>query len=202
MKKTLLFVILACLVNFTAFAQESMPTSKAPGQPYNPNDYPALRAGGENIASAVAIASLPFVDNGTTCGALDDYAANCGCCGGSSGAPDLVYSFVADHDGSVNISVNGDYDSFVHVRDIGNNIVGCDDDSGGDFQAYIAAMPVIEGATYYVVVEGYSSNCGNYTVNVSSVNVVPSQTPLAPWIIGLASLLILTAAVLRYQKVI
>lgn len=202
MKKTLLFVILACLVNFTAFAQESMPTSKAASQPYNPNDYPALRTGGETIASAVAIASLPFVDNGTTCGALDDYAANCGCCGGSSGAPDLVYSFVAGYDGTVNIGINGSYDNLVHVRDIGGNVIACDDDSGGGLQAYIGAMPVTEGETYYIVVEGFSSACGTYEINVSSINVVPSQTPLAPWIIGLVALFIVTAAVLRYQKVI
>src|SRR5438309_406972 len=49
--------------------------------------------GGDDIAHAVVIPSLPYTDSGNTCGFNDDYAFTCPGDPNGSPAPDVVYSF-------------------------------------------------------------------------------------------------------------
>ena len=58
---------------------------------YDPDDYPSpIRQGGEDIASAFYVSSLPFNDTGTTTGYNDDYDEVCPYSGSTS--PDVVRS--------------------------------------------------------------------------------------------------------------
>lgn len=194
------FILTLCVIalfGLNSFAQQTGAQTKDPGKPYNQSDYPQLRAGGENIATAVIIADLPYADGGTTCGAADDYAANCGCCGGSNGAPDLVYAYTADHNGPVNFDLTGNYDVLIHVRDAVGNVLGCSDDTDIISHAVIN-MPLVDGQTYYIVAEGYASNCGDYTLSITEG--IPGEVPLSGWAIGIAIFLIASVVVIRYIK--
>ena len=188
------------LMGTRSFAQETSPKTKVPGAPYKQSDYPQLRTGGENIATAVVINALPYVDGGTTCGAVDDYSADCGCCGGSNGAPDLVYSLTPGSNGTIHIDLIGDYDVLVHVRDADGNVLACADDTGFDVTHAIIDLPVISGETYYIVVEGFATICGNYTLTVTGDVTIPSELPLSGWAIGIAIFLIASVALIRYIK--
>jgi hypothetical protein len=79
--RLILSLCLFALIGMSSMAQDANPKTKVPGKPYIQSEYPPLRTGGETIASAVVIDDLPYADGGTTCGAIDNYAANCGCCG-------------------------------------------------------------------------------------------------------------------------
>lgn len=122
-----------------------------------------VRQAGDTIASATAIASLPYVDTGTTTGFHDDYVPSCV----YGGAPDVVYRLVAPTGiEAVTISLCGSsYDTSLYVYDSGLNEIACNDDwceSGSTLEA----VPVVAGAIYYVVVDGYGSAHGAYTLNV------------------------------------
>ncbi len=206
MKKTLLFTLLAGIISINLTAQDDAPKFKEPVENYIQSNYPPLRTGGEDISSAVSIPSFPFADNGTTCGAVNDYAAVCGCCGGSTGAPDLVYTFTAGSNGTVTIVLNDNaadpYDPLVHVRDSEGNVIACDDDSGGSLNALISNLAVVSGETYYIVVEGFSSDCGAYDLSITGTATVAPGTPISPWVIGLAIFLIGAVVVLRYTRIV
>lgn len=195
--KLLLILTLFILTGLFSIAQENI-VKKEPAKPYIQSDYPPLRSGGDNIGNAVEINALPFTDGGTTCGATDDYAANCGCCGGSNGAPDLVYSISPNGDGMIDIHLTGNYDVLVHVRDSQGNVIACDDDSGGIDHAIITNLALVSGETYYIVAEGFSSGCGDYTLNVTGT--VPVGVPVSPWAIGIAVFLIVSLVVFRFAK--
>jgi hypothetical protein len=194
------FIFTLCVIalfGLNSIAQVTAPRTKDPGKPYKQSDYPQLRAGGETIATAVVIDDLPYIDGGTTCGAADDYAANCGCCGGSNGSPDLVYAYTPEHNGTITIHETG-FDTFLEVRDADGNLIACDDDSGGSLTAQITALPVIHDVTYYIIVEGYGAYCGDYTLTVSPAG--PDEIPLSGWAIGIGIFLILSVAIIRYVK--
>jgi hypothetical protein len=59
-------------------------------------------------------------------------------------------------------------------------------------------MPVAFGDTYYIIVEGFSSNCGDYSLSVSTG--APGEVPIAGWAVGIAIFLIASVAVIRYFK--
>lgn len=193
-------IMLLCAIavmGMKSFAQEAVPKTKVPGAPYKQSDYPPLRTGGENMASAVVINALPFTDGGTTCGAANDYSAVCGCCGGSTTAPDLVYSYTPSINGTITISLEGTYDTFLHVRDSDGNVIACDDDSGGGLFALISNLAVNQDETYFIVVEGWASFCGEYSLSVSGTT---NEVPVSGWAIGIAIFLIGTVALVRYIK--
>jgi len=132
------------------------------GAPYVPPAEP--RQGGENLGSAYVIPSLPFSDAGTTTGYIQDYFASCG----ANAAPDVVYTWVATASGTLTVDLCGSsYDTVVHVHEnaIGNEI-GCNDDFCG-LQSTLSGLAVTSGNTYIIIVSGYSSANGAYTIAVS-----------------------------------
>jgi len=122
--------------------------------------------GGDTVASALPIASLPFTDDGTTAGYVDNYAPNCGFAGG---APDVVYSLVPTTSGDLAIHLCGSaFDTELYVyQDTAGNIIGCNDDHCG-LQSELT-VPVLAGHTYYVIVDGYYNNSGAYHVAVDAI---------------------------------
>jgi hypothetical protein len=133
------------------------------------------REGGENAATAVPIASLPFSDTGNTCDNLNDYDAVCPYSGSIS--PDVVYSYVAPADGFLQIDLcASQYDTKVYVLNAGLAVVDCNDDAGcgySGWQSLIEAAPVMSGQLYYIVVDGYGGGCGSYDIQVTSFEPPP-----------------------------
>ncbi len=157
------------------------------------SERPAFGAGGETCPTAVSIPSLPFSDTGNTCSAFNDYDASCPY---SAMAPDVVYSFTPSSDMEVNISLcgNSDYDTklFVYENVCSGTAYACNDDTcrtpSYQFSAFVSNLTISlsAGNTYYFVVDGFSSECGSYTLAVTDVTdelnytVISIEVPIVP----------------------
>jgi len=120
------------------------------------------REGGESFGDALAISALPFNDAGATCDNVDNITLPCA----SSAAPDVVYSFTAAVAMRINVSLCGSsYDTALGIYDQSQTNIACNDDFCG-LQSEIDNIDVIAGQTYYIVVDGYSTNCGSYVISV------------------------------------
>jgi hypothetical protein len=136
---------------------------------------PGDRVGGEDIATAVVIASIPYVDTGNTCGYLDDYEEACPYAG--STAPDVVYAYSPPSDIPVDIDLCGSsYDTKVFVYEnmwTPGNPYACNDDyydvgdPCGNWVSKIEQLTLVAGNIYYIVVDGYNIDCGDYRLEIS-----------------------------------
>ncbi len=100
---------------------------------------------------------------GSTSGRANDIDATCA----YSAAGDNAYVLTLTSTRTVNVNTFGSaFDTVVHIRSGSGNgtQVACNDDSGG-LQSSVSAS--LGAGTYYIWVDGYSSNSGNYTVNIS-----------------------------------
>ena len=122
-------------------------------------------SGGDAIASATPIPGFPYSDDGTTCAFVDDYGPTCGFAGG---APDVVYRHTATASMVVSMNLCGsDYDTELYVfEDSAANQIACNDDACG-LQSSLPSVFLSAGHTYYIVVDGYSSACGHYALDIS-----------------------------------
>jgi len=125
------------------------------------------REGGDSIADAVPIA-LPFYDTGATCDNTHLYDEVCPYT--DSMSPDVVYSFTPDVDMFIDIDLcESLYDTKTFVYDSGMGLVACNDDAGcgiTGWQSFLEAVPVMGGMTYYIIIDGYGSDCGDYVISV------------------------------------
>lgn len=152
----------AFAANPTSNRHEAVSKDTATGVVPNPIH---ANQGGDTIATATVIGALPYNDAGTTTGYADNYSPTCYFAGG---APDVVYSFSPGANVSINIALCGStYDTGVFVyQDVAGNVVGCNDDSCG-LQSQILHLALLGGHTYYIVVDGYSSSNGAYTLAIT-----------------------------------
>jgi hypothetical protein len=126
------------------------------------------REGGEDFGSALAIGSLPYNDSGATCDNADNITLPCA----ASAAADVVYSYTPASSGSINITMCGSgYDCALGVYDMNFINIACNDDFCG-LQSQIDGVPVTGGQVVYIVVDGFSTNCGSYVISVTE-NVPP-----------------------------
>lgn len=155
------------------YYESQIPVKEVSPFPYNPADYDAPRQGGDTVADAVPIVTLPFSDVGTTCGYTNDYDAVCPYSG--STAPDVVYEFVTDG-GTYDITLcNGsDYDTKLYIFDEFMNEVACNDDECPGYVSELMAQ-TLDAGLYYIIVDGYSSGCGNYVIDIAEA-VEPGTT--------------------------
>lgn len=176
MKTTALVLVLVMVVASMAYgAMEPVnrPMPKKMGGVTGTPTYEG-RDGGEDIATAVVIPSLPFTDTGNTCPYLDDYYEFCPYEG--EGAPDVVYAYTPAADIQINIDMcNSLYDTKVFVyedMETPGSPYACNDDFCG-LQSGIEMLQLYGGHTYYIVVDGYSTACGDYELVVEEY--VPPQ---------------------------
>ena len=148
MKKTwiLSVCVIVMVLGFagTAFAEHNLTARKTSDSlvdskpDWQPSGVQARNpmTGGETCAAATVIAALPFLDSGTTVGAVNDYDVACTYTGSLSG--DVVYAYTPAVDEAVDITVcsNGgdaDYDTKIYVYEGLANCGGidfaCNDDS-------------------------------------------------------------------------
>lgn len=189
MRSVACFALLGLFAVF-AFATEPSITgnrwdgvkSTVPGGPRNPG-IPE-RPGGDDISTAWPIPGIPFHDSYQTCGFIDDYDETCPYVG--TGAPDVVYSYTPPADLGICIDLCGSsYDTKVYVyEESAGNLIACNDDycSGPNYPyAYlsrIADLMLVAGTTYYIVIDGYAAECGDYELDIDMC--VPSELCMVP----------------------
>ncbi len=177
MRTAILITVALMLVATAAVADAKWPVDYVPGTPADV----AVRVGGDDIANAVAITDpFPFTDTGNTCNFANDYDEVCDYSGSLS--PDVVYSWYACEDGLLDISLcnpGTTYDTKLYVyENDASTLVGCNDDSCSGFISELGTdpdggvyddgqpVPVVMGNTYYIVVDGYGGDCGDYEITV------------------------------------
>jgi hypothetical protein len=127
--------------------------------------------GGDNIATAYPIPYAPFDDSGTTVGHTDDYHGNCG---SDNGAPDIVYSYIPASFEILTIALcqSSNYDTRLYIFDGSpSNVIACNDDyCSNQYSDFVSALNCIEflpGHTYYIVVDGYGTASGQYSIDIN-----------------------------------
>ena len=135
---------------------------------------------GDNMDNPFVVTALPFSAEGTTTGFEDDYDEVCPYA--NSASADVVYMMTssgATYD--FTLCTNTAYDSKIYVLDALGNVVitdatsygiACNDDacSTPSFTSpYVSELPGInlDAGLYYVVVDGYGSGDGDYTIDIS-----------------------------------
>jgi hypothetical protein len=102
------------------------------------------------------------VASGSTAGAVDDWAASC-----AADGPDIVYTWTAPSAAMYTFSLAGSsYDTLLTLQspDCGGSELACNDDFGG-LQSQLSAN-IAAGETVLVVVDGYNTNSGSYTLAI------------------------------------
>lgn len=130
------------------------------------------RVGGEDIADAVFIPGIPYMDTGNTCAFVHDYDEICPYT--NSTAPDVVYAYIPPSDDVVDIDLCGsDYDTKVYVyENVEGNLYACNDDFYYDYicgyyVSKIERVTLAAGNTYYIVIDGSGTDCGDYVLEIS-----------------------------------
>lgn len=139
---------------------------------------PIIPGDGEDCSNPIVIEAVPFLIDGSTVSYLDDYDEQCPY-GGS--APDIVYAYQPTEDQTLSLTLctgTTNYDTKLYVYEgtcTGGTSIACNDDecSAPGYQNWvsmISGVPLTAGDTYYIVVDGYGSNAGNYTLDISVVD--------------------------------
>jgi hypothetical protein len=139
------------------------------------------REGGETMGTAFPIPALPFSDAGATCDNMNDYDEACPY--EQSFSPDVVYVWTPPSaEGPIRIDLCGSsYDTKVYVYENSytpGSPYACNDDyyysdECGMYVSCIESMEISQGATYYIVIDGYMGDCGAYELTVTGVDICP-----------------------------
>lgn len=164
----IVFLILLGVVSALAQVADKPPTSQ-------PANVPTGRQGGDTIDDAIPIPNLIFSDTGTTTGYTDDYDEVCPYDGSTS--PDVVYVYHAAPSSrpcdfaSIDLCLSS-YDTKLYVYDSQMNLINCNDDyhtgSGcWPYSSMIEWAEFLPGQTYYIVVDGYGGEHGEYVIDIA-----------------------------------
>lgn len=175
--KFVTIAIAVLLVAALAASASVTPTNVFEEKKVQPNSAPGDgREGGETIAEAWVIPSLPFDDTGDTSDNIDDYDEVCPYTGSTS--PDVVYQFTPDTDMCVDIhTCESGYDTKLYVYEnmhTPDAPYACNDDNancpGESFRSWIETLFLAGGNTYYIVVDGYGGDAGTYQFHMYEVD--------------------------------
>ncbi|MCD4691160.1 hypothetical protein K8S17_06820 [bacterium] len=173
-----LAVVLVLALSVCALAVTPTAVMPEKNSVVNGVNIPDGRVGGETIATATVIAGLPYTDAGNTCVFADDYDEACPYTGSTS--PDCVYAFTPGVDMTVDMFLcMSSYDTKIFVYE---NVhtpgapYACIDDNGDCanfntylYQSWLTEVALFAGNTYYIVVDGYGGDCGDYILDVYEV---------------------------------
>lgn len=146
---------------------------------------------GDTCDFPIEILSLPYSDNGQTLTRNDDYDE---ICPWAATAPDVVYEYSPPGAQTIDVTLcTGvtDYNTKLYVyQDIcpnTGNPMACNEDSCSNPPHYeftsisrLTNLSLQAGHTYYIIVDGWSSHEGLYTINVTVAGMptsTPSRTP-------------------------
>jgi hypothetical protein len=130
---------------------------------------PEVVVGGENCGNATPL-TVPSSTGGNTCSRLNDYDESCPYTGSTSG--DEVY-VITGVNGLVTFDLcNSAYDTkiYVYQGSCPGTMVACNDDAcndpfGNPFRSIVNCVYLNASNTYYVVVDGYFGDCGDYCLS-------------------------------------
>jgi hypothetical protein len=132
--------------------------------------------GGDTFGTAVVIPALPYADGGNTCGSANNVNPSCAL----SAAPDVFYRYTPAVNTCVNVSTCGStYDTMIGIFNAAFVEIGCNDDFCG-LQSTISNVPLAGGQTYYIMIDGYNTSCGDYTLSVTECPPPPVCDPCTP----------------------
>jgi len=153
----------------------------APAKPMSqqappPPDPDVQRQGGDTIADAVTIA-VPYSGTGTTEGYADDYDVDCPYTGGI--APDVIYTFTLDEPMTLTLDMYGSaYDTRIWIwDDTFDWPIACNDDFYPDYTSRIERIELEADTQYWIVVDGYNAECGEYVLTVTEYEVCEVDIP-------------------------
>ncbi len=137
------------------------------------HEAPADRQGGDTVAEATLVDSLPYNDTGTTVGYTDDYDEVCPYEGSTS--PDVCYYYEPTSDITVYITLcNGsDYDTKLYVYEnevTPGNYYACNDDACPGYVSELFGLELTGGNTYYIIIDGYYGDAGNYILDITQID--------------------------------
>ena len=176
--KTVTCVAIAVAV-LAAAALGQTPTAAMPAKHSETAGEPTYegRIEGDTIEECWTIPSLPFTGTGNTCGFADDYEEMCPY---SSTSAEVVYSYSPLYDMCVSISLcDSYYDTklFVYEDELTPGVpYGCNDDNFHcvdppvDYTSWLEEVVMLAGHTYYIVVDGYCGDCGDYVLAVDEID--------------------------------
>jgi hypothetical protein len=127
---------------------------------------------GDTIDDPFWLDAVPMVVTGNTCGFQPNYDEMCPY---GAWAPDVVYAFSPEEDVLVDLSLcHSSYDTKLIIwENVAWDYFACNDDwcrsenyPGGAYQSYIPDLLLTAGNTYYIIVTGYGSECGDYTLAI------------------------------------
>jgi len=129
---------------------------------------------GDNCGNPHVVDAFPFTYDGDTSAASNTMSYGDGVCDGETygegeSANDNVFMYEAMSDTSLTVSLtpNTGFDSALYVvtdcGDVTNTCVGADEGIGAEEISF----PAVSGTTYYIVVDGYNTNAGQYTLDVT-----------------------------------
>ncbi|MCK5125852.1 MAG: thrombospondin type 3 repeat-containing protein [candidate division Zixibacteria bacterium] len=116
------------------------------------------KQGGETIATALAITTMPFSETGTTTGYADDYEEDCAG-EGDQVMPDVVYSFTPTAAGLLNVSTcNSSYFTRLWMyKTTEDTLFECNrfhSNCGTPPRAALVDIELDSNITYYIVIDG------------------------------------------------
>ena len=167
-------VVLLFLCAAAAMAEPSPGNSaEIPDKESQPTGMPTYegRVEGETIETAFEIQWFPFTDSVDTCPFLDDYDEACPYTGSTS--PDVVYRYDCQYPRTIEIDLcSSSYDTKVYVYEneyTPGSPHACNDDYPGcgplGYQSRL--MTGLHGGnTYYIVIDGYWGDCGEYQLHI------------------------------------
>lgn len=126
---------------------------------------------GDTVDDPIWIESIPIELTGSTCGFEFDYDEPCPY-GGS--APDVVYAYAALETSIMDLSLClSSYDTKIIIYDdpfTWGSPIYCNDDwclgPNGTYLSHLEDVVFEAGTTYYIVVTGYASYCGDYILQI------------------------------------
>jgi len=175
----IIICVATAVVVLAAAAMAQTPTASMPAKHSEPTGEPTYegRIEGDTIEECWTIPSLPFFDTGNTCGFADDYDEACPY--DSNWAPDVVYCYSPPHDMCVSISLcDSYYDTKVYVYEdewTPGFPLACNDDNFDcvdppvSYTSWLESVELSAGHTYYIVVDGYGGDCGDYVLVVDEI---------------------------------
>jgi hypothetical protein len=133
---------------------------------------PEVQVGGEDVATAANIPAIPYSDSGNTCAYLNDYDEICPYTGSTS--PDVVYKYSPAADISLTVSLCNTlaYDTKLYIyENSAGNLLACNDDAGCGYSfgysSELECVAMTAGNTYYIVIDGYGGDCGDYILDIT-----------------------------------
>ncbi len=121
---------------------------------------------GDLLATAINIPALPYSTTN------NNLFANCWTHNTGQPSADVYYKLIPDCSGTLTVSMCGGgtlTDSYLHLQNAAGTDIAFNDDNGPSCVGLLSSLnyAVTAGTIYYIVCEGYSTNEGTFSLDVS-----------------------------------